>query len=225
MSELNCDLFKNRAYLWYGFIFNIELTLSLQYKRGSFDIYGREEQNFPTYKSQTQPQRRTGHSQKQENWHTPHQLAKRLHNVISRLTSQLLVTITWSEMLIGFLHILCFCLSTFLEYSLESNHPNNEKLSRKEYIPWNVSKQLLLDIYIYINNYPLVSSESRRKSLMVCHFWLPKIKTMESDLANVRIFFQGNTVESLKTQLCRNQHDLHRLVQVGSGLPSALLPH
>lgn len=87
-----------------------------------------------------------------------------------------------------------------------------------------MSKQLLLD-NMYINNYPLVSSESRRKSLMVCHFWLPKIKTMESDLANVRIFFQGNTVESLRTQLCRNQHDLHRLVQVGPGLPSALLPH
>lgn len=128
---VHCDLFKNTVYLWYGFIFNIELTLSLQYKRGSFNIYGREERNFPTYESRTQPRRRIGHSQTQGYWHTTHQLASRLHNVISRLTSQLLVTITWSEMLIGFLHILCFCLSTFLEYSLESNHPNNKKTIKK----------------------------------------------------------------------------------------------
>lgn len=172
MSELHCDLFKNRVYLWYGFIFSIVLTLSIRYKRGSFNIYGREERSFPTYESQTQPRRSMGHSQKQGNWHTTHQLASRLHNVISRLTSQLLVTITCREMLIGFLHILCFCLSTFLEYSLESNHPNNKNkktLSRKKYIPWNMFKQLLLD-NICINDYPLVSSESRRKSLMVSHF-------------------------------------------------------
>lgn len=83
-------------------------------------------------------------------------------------------------------------------------------------------KQLLLD-NIYINDYPLVSSESRRKSLTVSHFWLPKIKTVESVLANVRIFFQSNTDQPLRTQLYRNQHDLHKLVQVGSGLPSSAL--
>lgn len=115
MSELTCDLFKNRVYLWYGFIVSIERTLSLRSKRGSSDIYAREERNFPTYKSQTQPQRRIGHSRKQENWHTPHQLATRWHNMVSRLTSQLLVTTTWSERLIGFPHTLCFCLSAFLE--------------------------------------------------------------------------------------------------------------